>query len=1224
MRNAKLFFWGLLFSSSLLTGCITELDDGEKSEAKTELKSFLDGYNEEENKKVSNAEATDKNYIDKTEVTANAALGSARIGGEIAIASLSNRRRAYAARSQQLRPNKRAIETLNTDSFKVSFIDGSGQKISVDISQLTIHLHQPSNDNPQFIIEGVTDGINYIIDIIVNFDGNVLDLKTVALVPLGEDKSEKAIVDPISTVIAKAVQEKVQNGYFETGGDTFSQTYIRDLHHTMVAIVNEVIASNPDVTHTSFENAIISPDGIDSLVGKLLSVQEIEDGLNTLENAALSDTFTVPLTVSDIDTAREIISDLLNQGDQDSSDNAPLFFINFFADRYLAGDLKNIEQLSTAIFLDLEFDSSHENATQYNEEDALQSFIIQLFDIYARVDAINLLEKQSKLSASEAHELSFLNQSLSNIPNQLLGIFPHSDKDQWASLSGSNQFTVPQTFGFIFYTLNIYLKDLTTSQLVNGQLEESLGVTFNPNNLLLLYGYDPVNAEQQAQYSNIDINWLDLHPGRTWFADADGGQGSEIDILSLSTCIDTYPIENYTINNVSLTYPKQDGNTGLINLVRQSELQTQLATNDATSASDGNDDTCYILDPWLQSEILALSGNPEYGDASQGFINYDIIWRDLLASGAVISDFASGEYTLNVNYNQLNVTGTQTLTMSFNKRVVTGLDNLYPQFISPNGLPPLPGTNASPEEHDAYSLAINSFEITTFANADSVFFSWLPPHLLSQTSLPEGVMAVYHLDVGREICQFNEELQYQECQWQRIFSSQENNDQIFNTQYEVPDSVKVNLLPLALSDSPYQANLNIEFVDELSGEFVGSGGWAQAPFRIGEVLNLDSTFTLQGRIFNAPDNSFINPQTAQPYPISHYKVAAIEENCVEDTSAAAQTYTYTDELGNEVTDSYFPWTCNITTLEVSPLTISADGNEYTYSLSPTLREMMNGSQDRWIDIRLFIDINNDNTVQQSSPDNSLPGEPMFWAEGFINFNSWGGVLRLTRDVCDFDNQNCVYTETVVSPGSNYEGPNFNINPLFDNIDENATFTLTGQVLNAPDLNIINPQNGQPFPISDYKVAIIKENCFEDTSVPAQTSTYTDEFGNEVTDTYFPWVCDTQTLDISDLTTSIDGHSYSLSPTFSQMVINDPNSWLDIRLFIDINNDGLIQPPSEENNTQGEPMLWSLQYVSFSSFDGQLHIVREECDFDGSNCNYPEEVINPQEQYLGPDFDLTLN
>ncbi len=73
----------LFISFTLISGCI-DLSDSKKEE----LKSFLDGYAEEESQEVSTSAALEKNYIEETEVTADDAEGTARIGGEIAVDNL--------------------------------------------------------------------------------------------------------------------------------------------------------------------------------------------------------------------------------------------------------------------------------------------------------------------------------------------------------------------------------------------------------------------------------------------------------------------------------------------------------------------------------------------------------------------------------------------------------------------------------------------------------------------------------------------------------------------------------------------------------------------------------------------------------------------------------------------------------------------------------------------------------------------------------------------------------------------------------------------------------------------------------------------------------------------------------------------------------------------------------------------------------------------------------
>ena len=351
MKTYQLLVTALL-SCSLLSGCSDLLSDSDKEE----LASFLDGYAEEESQEVSTSEALEKNYIEETEVTADDAVGSARIGGEIAADSLGRNLAQIASRSIGSRAQlaSRAIDTLSAGDFSISFINGKGQKVELDISTLEVLINQPSTGNPQFIIEGVGDGINYIVDITVTVDGTVLNLKTVAFVPEGASKSEKAIVDPISTVIAQAVQEKVTNGFFETGGDSFSQTYISDLTETMVAVIAEVIANNPDLSVSDFEAAISSDEGIDNLVGKLLSDPDVSGGLNKLEDAAVADTFAVPdsfdpNSADDKEQARNIVYDLFNQDEKGGEGGAPQFFIDFFGDQYAQGAMKTVNQVITHI-----------------------------------------------------------------------------------------------------------------------------------------------------------------------------------------------------------------------------------------------------------------------------------------------------------------------------------------------------------------------------------------------------------------------------------------------------------------------------------------------------------------------------------------------------------------------------------------------------------------------------------------------------------------------------------------------------------------------------------------------------------------------------------------------------------------------------------------------------------------------------------------------------------
>jgi len=1025
MKTTNLFLTALL-SGTLLAGCI-DLSSDDKEAAKA----FLDGYAEEEAEDVSTSEALEKDYIGDTEVVADDAQGNARIGGEIAVDSLNRSLAKMSSRSMGSRAQlaARAVDTISASDFTISFINGKGQLVELVVAASDILIHQPSSGNPQFIIEGVGSGINYIVEVMLTVDNEPVDLKALAFVPPGATKSEKAVIDPISTVITEAIQDKVVNSFFETGGDALAQEYIADLTETLVVAIEEVIASG-DFTVAQFEAAIESDAGVDDLVSKVLSDESVAGDLNKIEDAAVADTFAVPEEFATGDEgqeeARNIVEDLLNK-DNDDGGGAPQFFIDFFGDQYQLGTTKTVNEVVTAIFNGIEFDVENTDPAvlaSLSRAGALTAFTTELFDIYAAIDTVAALEAKATLSEAEEVELHALRDELSEL-NLLLGIFPPQQKAEWQALTGDSPLSVPQAISMIFYVLDTYLEDLKGFERNDdGQLEESDGVDFDPVELLVLYGFDPDDADQQAIYANLEVNWLDLHPSQIWLSSANSGNGGEVDILQMFTCVDAYPEELFEVKSVSLTFPKKDGTAS-----DPLPLKTESEIRGDDNGGGGGHDTCYTLNPWAESDVLAQSGNPEYGDEDQG-LNYDAIWQDLVDSGVVVTDFGSGEYTLTVVYSQENGADT-TATFSFDKRIITGLSNLFPRFTSPLGLPHPPEGNASPADWEAFNAAQDAFSMTNWATADLAVFTWAEPVLLATTPLPEGVIAVYNMDIGRDVCGDDPETDEVEdyCRWQHVFSSWETGSQIFGTSFILPEEVRAQLTPLGLTDTPYQANLSMDFIDENTGEFVGRGGYASAPFRIGDVLDLDQPFTITGSVSGAPDGNFFpdNNNTSFPtdaaFPIAAYKVAAVKESCHEDESAEPFVETYFDEeKGEFVTVEYKPWICTSETLAISALT-AVDGG-HTYSLMPNVSDMMGNSNNSWIDIRMFIDANNDDVIDQGTEENNYFGEPQFWSQGGnVNFNTWGGVLRIsTHGEC---NENgCDFSEEIVIPGEIYEGPDF--------------------------------------------------------------------------------------------------------------------------------------------------------------------------------------------------------
>lgn len=1005
MKTHNLLLTALL-SGSLLAGCLDL-----SSEDKDELKAFLDGYDESQNEEVSTSAALEKNYIEETEVTSDDTTGTAKLGGEIDAAALSDRTFAKFASSRSLtraQAVSRALDAIDPEDFTVSFINGKGQKITLTIDTSKILINQPATGNPQFIIEGMGDGVNYIVEVSLSVDGGApINLKSVAFVPKGATKSEKSVINPVSTVIAEAVQEKVKNSFFETGGDSFSQDYISDLNETLGAIIEEIVGSSGGaLTAANFEDAIGSEGGIESLVSKLLSDKDVSGGLNKLEDAAVADTFSVPETTSDATEARDIVRELFAENGDEEGGGTPDFFINFFGDQFAQGTTKTVDKIFEAIFAGVEFDTTADT-TAFNKASALDAFTGQLVEIYDAIDDIATLEALATRTDAEKAQLRALREAVSDVPNVILGIFPPERKSDWQALTESSLFTVPQAITLIFFTLDDYLADLKQFERNDdGQVEEKDGVDFNPEALLVLYGFNPEDAEQLAQYASLDVKWMQLHPGQIWLQSANGGNGGQVDVLSLFTCVDAFPEENYTINSVTLTYPKATSGTGTVTLKSEAELRGgDTAAGGEAGGEGGGDNSCYTLNPWAESDKLRDDFTKQQN--GQEFTNWDGIWEFLKDNNKIITDFKSGSYVVTVNYDDVSDGPGLTKTISFDKRVITGLQNLFPKFTSPVGLPPEPKGAASPEDYTAYNEAVSNFTMTTFATSDAAVFTWNAPAQLATQPLPEGVVAVYNLEISRDVCTENNE-GYNDCRWTQVFSSWETGSQIFGTRFELPTEAKGRLTALALTDTPYQANLSISFVDETTSEHLGQGGWTQAPFRVGEVLDLDDNFNLTGMVTNVPDGST---------PLSDYKVAVVKESCSEDKTATPQSYTWVDEANVEHTETYFPWVCASATLAVAPVEDNGDGT-YGYTISPTIRNMMGNNQGSYVDIRMFIDANRDNKLDPYVPGNGetsdVQGEQVFWSQSSIYFHSWGGVLRIQGDS----------NEEVVLPGATYDGPSF--------------------------------------------------------------------------------------------------------------------------------------------------------------------------------------------------------
>ena len=208
-------------------------------------------------------------------------------------------------------------------------------------------------------------------------------------------------------------------------------------------------------------------------------------------------------------------------------------------------------------------------------------------------------------------------------------------------------------------------------------------------------------------------------------------------------------------------------------------------------------------------------------------------------------------------------------------------------------------------------------------------------------------------------------------------------------------------MALELSDNNlYNINLGISFLDAETGEYLGNGGWSHAQFRVGEAIDLTDTFTLSGSITNVPNNNMTD-ENGNVYPASAYKVALVKESCDHSPDGTGM--------------------CTQTTLEGAVI------DNGTYTLTTTFGDVKS-TDGSWVNLIMFIDADGDGEYTQGTEANNHMWEPQFWSMNHVNFNTWGGVLRLGRHVCDHSTGMCDYSEEAVVPDGEYQGPDFDTMP----------------------------------------------------------------------------------------------------------------------------------------------------------------------------------------------------
>jgi len=910
--------------------------------------------------------------------------GDATVSGKIDVDSLSSADQALLSKAVA---GKKALSKMSAKETKAyrqryaaSFTEDAVAKLyvvdedgSLEDTGISGELAADENGDPTYTFDEVADGVNYVVRYLkLVSDGQVLELKANAYVPEGETAPEGGTVDvsPKTTVVVQALVDAILNA---TSGTGISQSIVNNIitavKNAIVALVEAGVIQIPSMVVEASGSDIMTiaegettNDDLANASGLLLSDESVDSELG----AAKTETLAARFSLADVttDAAKEalivrVFDELIN--DDSGDDGIPSFMLEFFTDVYIDNATRTTTQIMNAIGAGLMFPQGQ--APDISKTVAITAFKDALTRIYS------LLDKKAAGTITEDEK-----KELAEVPPVLLGLFPITERQTWENLSGSTTLVVPQGLAMTVYIVDVYIAEAFESMQASFSATESGDGTVSyekempfdfdpmvPGSLMDMLGF----YEVYQDYAGVDIFHLWIHPGKAWIEDAPGMGGHEVDQLSAGTCLSDVasmvaqfdPMSGAASTDLSgasvtLSYPKSDGTTGSVSLVDESSLFQ------GGPGPGGMGESCFILDPWRE----ATAGQDP--STMSGPVQLD--------QDRIISDFASGTYTITA------VVNSQTVTKSFTKKVITGMQDAYAAIVTPRSMPPWPGNNVSQTEMDVFNAAMEEYNtaggesrfsstVDTDSNgtndAAKITVTWTAPTV----TLPAGVKMGYHLDIGQGGC-----TPEGGCTWQQIYNTWEHNKLLFTTSFTIP----VNLPQDDMN--PYQLNVNVIFIDAATGEQLGQGGNTHAQFWVAEPLDRTQTFTITGSA------------------AAGYKVALFKE--IENKDSLTNRFTRTVVKVADVVDG-------------------------AYSLTPTIGDFLD-SAGAWFNIVMFQDNDGDGTMGNMD----MQIWPDWNSATHVWFNAWGGMLRAGKDTCtaptDGSMPVCQHSEVVILGGETVEGPAF--------------------------------------------------------------------------------------------------------------------------------------------------------------------------------------------------------
>lgn len=891
--------------------------------------------------------------------------GSAKVSGTIKLSYLSSSDSAQiestesVGRAVPIRSKlSKAVDT-STEAVKLYVVGPDGELEDTGISCT----FQEDTENPEdrtYECDGVKDGINYIVRYVKlnTSTGKALELKSSAYVPEGGTAPEgDVIVSPQTSVIVKALVDAILSATEGTGIDdeivNAIISSVKTVIETLVAsgyiqIPSMVVDVEDGTTLTDLVGEDTDNEKLNNTAGLILTDDSVDTELSYITASTLAASF----NLSQVDTPeekaaliRKVFNDLLTD-DTGKTDDMPAFFYNFFTWHYVSDMTITAGELLQVVIDGMNYDASVSAGaiSQVTVANTLALFNTEITTLR------NLLALDTTTLTAAQKEI------LAGFPPVIRGLFPSS----MGTLTSSTNLITPQGIALVIFFDEVFMQSISEFG-DNHDLYEMDEMT-----LFMALGLDQYVEGHPAEFTGIEIFGLYLHPGSVWIEgnETNNWQGYQLEALMGGT--DLMDLSQFAVGgdpditsgvDVVLSYPKASGGRGEIAM--------------AYITHEGDPHGYWGIDPWQEANWISA--------------NLDLT--------RVVSDFTSGEYVVNIyDSTTQDLLGTKTFT----KTVITGMLDTYVKLLTPAGQPIYPGDDATTEELAAYQDAMNLFYnnvgFTTFAatydangypESDTVNYvgpstqakitvSWKAPVV----DLPDGVKMFYDIQINYNDCDGTGN-----CNWNDVWNTWQEDKRVYTTSFTIPALLE----KLADPYDSYSINVGVNFVDQLTGEYLGRGGSAYTQFFVGDPIDPTATFKIAGTV-NIDDQTVTS---------TDLRVALIKESMVDNTFTR-------------------------TIIRIKDLSGTA-----SYSLSPTIGEFLdNAGPNTWF-----------NLILVSDPTDALSaGSPMgndvmmYWPDyssGGIWFDTWGGMLRVYKDTCTVDGI-CYNEEKIIIGSEEITGPKFYI------------------------------------------------------------------------------------------------------------------------------------------------------------------------------------------------------